>query len=216
MDTTLWVILIIVLIIAVLVFGLVWLRKRSTRALTGGAEDWDDDWSDWDDATPVDGGCRGGLVEDGEEYTGGARTFRLAVREPWFDAMVKGQATVVGRLRRGVFGPDAQQKLQVGDAVTIARSRAPDDKTEYPGVRRYETTITHLKEYDSLAKLLKGEGMEKIFPGVKSEAAALKEFAPFFSEPDIVTHGVVAIGVKPPSASALRPPPPRAARKTDW
>ena len=197
MHVALWVIVVVVAIIAVLVLLAARNASRGAgpeRALlrpegaTGGREA---GWADAD-APPS-------WVE------GGARPFRLGVREPWFEQMALGKKVVIGRLRRGAFGPDARRPLEAGDPVTIARSRPRDDTTEYPGVRRYETAVVSVTEYPTFRKMLKAEGMAKVFPGVKTEAAALKEYAQFYSEADQQGAAVVAIRVKPPAPAALKP-----------
>jgi ASC-1-like (ASCH) protein len=193
MNAALWVIVVIVVIVAILAFGLAWWRKRAplSRA-TGGRE----------------GACPFGTADvdvPSNGFEGGARIFRLGVREPWFEQMTLGKKVVVGRLQRGAFGPDARHPLKAGDPVTVARSRPRDDTTEYPGIRRYETTVVHIEEYPTFRKMLKAEGMGKVFPGVKTEAAALKEYAQFYSEADQQGAAVVAIKVKPPAAAALKP-----------
>ncbi len=201
MNTSLWVIAIVVVIVAVLVCVALWMKKRhGPGGKLGGDEDWD--WNcpsgNWDaedeeEVEEEDGGL-------GEGNIGGARTFRLLVREPWYGKMKEKEKTVIGRLQKGAFAK-GRLKLKAGDPVVISRSRAKDDKAEYGKPYRYETTAAHVKEYDSLAKLLKGEGVDKVFPGSKSETAALAEFGKFYEGED---GPAVAIAVKPPTASALK------------
>ena len=141
-------------------------------------------------AGPPDG------YEGGSEYFGGTSTFRLAVREPYFNEMLKGKKTVVGRLRTGAFAP-GKSKLKAGSPVVVARSRPKGDATEYPGVRRYRTTVVRTTDYDSLAAFEKGE---------KGKGVANKEFTDFYSEADLKAHGAMAIQLQPPTAEALKSP----------
>ena len=141
------------------------------------------------------GAAKGGPPDGyGAEYFGGTRTFRLAVREPYFESMVKGKKTVVGRLRTGAFAPGKAQ-IKAGSPVIVARSRPKGDSTEYPGIRRYRTTVVDTKDYPNV------DEMEK-----KEKGVSKKEFTDFYSEEDLKTHGVLAIQLQPPTAEALKPP----------
>ncbi len=145
------------------------------------------------------GAAKGGPpdgYEGGAEYFGGTRTFRLAVREPYFEEMVKGKKTVVGRLRTGAFAPGKAQ-IKAGSPVIVARSRPKGDSTEYPGIRRYRTTVVGTKDYRNVDDMEKGE---------KGKGVSKKEFTDFYSEEDLKTHGVLAIQLQPPTAEALKPP----------
>ena len=187
-----WVILIILLVILAIVFGYrAWKEHRVSKAgYTGGDPDsyYAGDQHDQDD-----------VVE------GGRGPLRLFTREPWFEYATKGKKTVWGRLRTGPFGEDARTPLKVGDPVTVARSRPKGDETEYPGVRRYNTKVHHLKEYPTFKAMLKGEGLAQVFPGAKTEAAALKVYSEFYDEAAQQGSSVLAVGVDPPSADALAP-----------
>lgn len=133
--------------------------------------------------------------EDGDEITGGARPFRLSIREPWFTAMISGKKVVDGRLRRGAFADDAAHPLKVGDPIMIARSRPAGDTTEYPGNRSFSAKIVRLTKYKTYAELLKAEGVAKVLPGMKSDKEAIATLSAFHEAGDEDQLGVVAIEV---------------------
>ena len=136
----------------------------------------------------VDGG-------DDCEVIGGARPFRLSIREPWFDAMIKGKKVVDGRLRRGAFADDAAHPLKVGDPITVARSRPAGDTTEYPGNRSFNAKIVRLTKYKTFAELLKAEGVAKVLPGMKTDKEAIATLSAFHEAGDEEQLGVVAIEI---------------------
>jgi ASC-1-like (ASCH) protein len=209
-STVIWFVAIfLILVIAIMCGAYTLMEKEAVSSIIGGFDEYKNTDTDTDtDSDPGEGDGLEPPHTNKNHYnpvTGGAnRKFRLGVREPWFEQLTKGKATVVGRLRRGVFAADARTPLKAGDPIVIARSRPKDDKTEYPGARRYQTVITHVTEYPTFARMLKAEGLEKVFPGAKTETAALKEFSEFYSEADQQGAAVVAIGVKAPSASDLK------------
>ena len=124
------------------------------------------------------------------------RPFRLRIREPGYSQLVDGSKTVECRIRKGAFAADARCPLKAGDTITIARSRAPDDTTEYPGARHYDTKITHVRDYKSLPELLKEEKIGHVYP--KQTAAEAKAAFEAFYKPEDLDMGVVAIGLAPP------------------
>lgn len=126
-----------------------------------------------------------------EDIEGGRKGKDIAVREPWFAKMVNGEIIAIARLNRGPF-----KEMKTGETITIRRSRAPDDKTEYPGERRFAATITGRREYPTLEAMLKKEGLKEIMPGVKSADAAIKVYREFMSEADETESGIVVFGVK--------------------
>lgn len=146
----------------------------------GGDDDSDsgsDSDSDSDSEAAVDGGRKG---KD------------LAVREPWFEKVAAGKITVIGRINRGPF-----KEIKEGDEVTIRRSRAPDDKTEYPGERRFHAKITSRTDYPTAEAMIEKEGLAKMYSGVKSIDKAVEEFrGSFHTTSDEKEHGVVAFGIK--------------------
>jgi ASC-1-like (ASCH) protein len=193
-----WVIVIIVVVILVIIVGTsAYIQNRARKAsmyIGGGCGGGDGHWYGDDD-----------LLDDmNGGFEGGARPFRLATREPWYEYATKGKKLVWGRLRTGPFAEDAKYPLKVGDPVVVARSRAKGDETEYGKPYRYTTEITHLKEYDDFKSMLKGEGMAKVFPGTKTEAAAMKVYSEFYDEAAMQGAKVLAVCVKAPTAEALK------------
>lgn len=184
-------ILLIIVIIVVIVFGARAFIQHRAAART---------------ARPAGYAGAGAFYGGYDEFDieGGARPFRLATREPWYEYATKGKKTVWGRLRTGPFAEDAKRPLKVGDPITVARSRAKGDETEYGKPYRYQTEITSLNEYDDFKSMLKGEGMGKVLPGTKTEAAALKVYGEFYDEAAQQGAKVLAIGVKPPTKEALK------------
>ena len=147
---------------------------------SGAAEDYDDQFEGGDDDYPEG------------DYDGGRPGKDLAVREPLFQSIVDGKVHALGRINRGPF-----KLIKEGDEVTIRRSRAPDDKTEYPGLRRHQAKITKRADYASAEDMIKAEGAAKLFPGAKTAEKAVEEFRGSFHTPaDEQEHGVVAFHFK--------------------
>jgi len=201
--TDILLLLLFILVVVVALLCCLGVSVSASKIVQGGA--------DCDDEV-VDGGCMwgGGF---------GMGSARLGIREPWYKAMVDGKKTVEGRLKRG-----AAASLKVGDAITIARSRAPEDSTEHPGARRYDTKVVRVTPYRSFAELVKKEGPSTLFPGKTSEKEVVEIYRQHSSEADeaeIVKsgtdgHAVVAIEVAKPSAEERKKlenfkPAPRAA-----
>ncbi len=127
-------------------------------------------------------------LEDMEGIEGGRKGKDIAIREPMFAKVASGEVQTVARLNRGPF-----KEMAVGNSITIRRSRAPEDKTEYAGLRRFKATITGRQEYPSFAALLEKEGHKAL--GYKSAKEALGDLHEFMPEADEKEHGVVAISV---------------------
>ena len=197
-------IIIVLLFIIVVVAAICWiyLKKQSEAhsyrcgGAEGGLEEYE---SDEEYGGDYEDGARGGACEDAE-VTGGADGARLGIREPWFKMMLEGKKKVEGRLRRG-----AAATLEKGDLITVARSRAQDDTTEYGKPYRYVTKVTRVTKYKTFADLVKAEGAEKLFPGKKKDSEALEIYRQHSSEADEAEvvkmhadeHGVIAIEVAP-------------------
>ena len=225
MGTTILVVALALLVILAIVIGAGWFRRRQmTRSVIRGR-------GEAEAPAPATRGAYSddehgfvlGSVIDNEDIDGfvdgGRRPFRLATREPWFEYATKGKKTVWGRLRTGPVAEDARNPLKVGDDVTVARSRAKGDETEYGRPYRYVTEIASMKEYDSFKDMVKGEGLANVFPGAKTAAAGLKVYAEFYDDAAQQGAKVVAIGLRPPSKEALEaaaaPPPARAAAPSE-
>jgi ASC-1-like (ASCH) protein len=193
-------IIIVLLFIIVVVAAICWIylkKKSETHSYRcGGAEG---GFDEYDSDEYESGEYDGGASEDAE-VTGGADGARLGIREPWFKMMLEGKKKVEGRLRRG-----AAATLEKGDLITVARSRAQDDTTEYGKPYRYVTKVTRVTKYKSFADLVKAEGVEKLFPGKKKDSEALEIYRQHSSEADEAEvvkmhadeHGVIAIEVAP-------------------
>jgi len=193
-------IIIVLLFIIVVVAAICWIylknKSESHSYRCGGAYDSDEFNSAYDGGSEdaYDGGS-----ED-TEVTGGADGARLGIREPWFKMMLEGKKKVEGRLRRG-----AAATLEKGDLITVARSRAQGDTTEYGKPYRYVTKVTRVTKYKTFADLVKAEGAEKLFPGKKKDSEALEIYRQHSSEADEAEvvkmhadeHGVIAIEVAP-------------------
>ena len=153
-------------------------------------------YSDYYDGSSEE--CTGGC-----DVVGGRGIARLGIREPWFSKMHAGEKKIEGRLRRG-----AAADLKAGDTIMVARSRPQGDTTEYPGVRRYETTVVRVTPYKSFADMVAKEGADKLFPGKKSDKEVLEIYRQHSSEADEAEvlkdsgHAVVAIEIAPVSATA--------------
>lgn len=137
------------------------------------------------------GGCGRNVIGGDEEADGGARLPDLAVRPPMYAKMLSGEKTIELRANRPPF-----KELKVGDEIQVRRSRAPDDKTEYSGERRYNARVTSRNEYSDLETALKKEGVKVVTPGITSAAKALESYREFISESDEKEHGIVALGVE--------------------
>ena len=135
---------------------------------------------------------------------GGDGIARLGIREPWFSEMLKGKKKVEGRLRRG-----AAVTLKKGDLITVARSRAPGDLTEYGKPYRYITKVKRVSTYKTLRELVEAEKPDHLFPGKKMSAdEAVAAYREHFQEADeaevsrTLPDAVVAIEVEPYSEKA--------------
>ena len=125
---------------------------------------------------------------------GGARPPDFAVREPLYSHIVAGKVDVIARLNRGPF-----KDIKEGDTVTIRRSRAPDDKTEYDGPRRITATITSRLEKPSAEELIEAVGVKKMYPRAiaKDTAEGVAAFrGTFHTAAHEAEHGTVAFGIK--------------------
>jgi ASC-1-like (ASCH) protein len=149
---------------------------------------------------------------------GGDGIARLGIREPGYTDMLKGKKKVEGRLRRG-----AAVSLKAGDLITVARSRAPGDLTEYGKPFRYITRVKRVTTYKTIKDLVVAEKADHLFPGRKmSNDDAINDYREHFKEADEAevskTHpdAVVAIEVEPYSEKAqaelAASAPPRAPR----
>ena len=194
-------IVIVLLFIIVVVAAICWLyiqKNAETHSYRCGGAEIEDVTYEGGFAEYGDDAFEGG-AEDAE-VTGGADGARLGIRDEWFKMMLEGKKKVEGRLRRG-----AAATLEKGDLITVARSRPLGDTTEHGKPYRYVTKVTRVTKYKSFADLVKGEGVEKLFPGKKKDSEALEIYRQHSSESDEAEvvkmhadeHGVVAIEVAP-------------------
>jgi ASC-1-like (ASCH) protein len=175
-------ILVIVLLILVILLAVsvAILASRGGRYAGGGDDECGGDDSDYTDD------------DTDESYDGGGKGNDLAVREPYFQAVLDGKIRVIGRINRGHF-----KDIKDGAEVTIRRSRPKGDTTEFPGVRRFKATITARKDYPSAEKMVAAEGAAKLYPGIKSDEKAVEAFrGEFHTKEDEDSHGVVAFHIK--------------------
>lgn len=135
----------------------------------------------------------GGLDDGGEgpDWVTGGAGFRLRMRDPGYTQALNGQKTIEARPNRPPF-----DKLKAGDSITVARSRAQGDTSEYEGARRFPARVERVTPYDSLKALIAAEGLKAVWPGAKSEAAAAAAFREFTDEAAEKAHGLVAIAFK--------------------
>jgi ASC-1-like (ASCH) protein len=175
-------IIVVVLLILVILLVLI-ILSQGGRGIFGGAEEADIEVVDQRiyDANEE--------LEDMEGVEGGRRGKDIAIREPLFAKVASGEATQVARLNRGPF-----KDMAVGNVITVRRSRAPEDKTEFPGERRFKMVITSRKEYPTFTALLEKEGHKDL--GYKSAKEALSHLHEFMPEADEKEHGVVVFGLK--------------------
>lgn len=222
---------IVLLFIIVVIAAICWMRARATQhnhsyRCGGDAEAFDFGDGFHDVAT--------GAGEEEEPYLGGFDDIfgaaelsivgggdgiaRLGIREPGYTDMMKGKKKVEGRLRRG-----AAVNLKAGDLITVARSRAPGDVTEYGKPYRYITKVKRVTTYKTIKDLVHAEKADHLFPGKKMSADdAVNAYREHFKEADEAevskTHpdAVVAIEVEPydekKQAEYAAAAPPREAR----
>lgn len=144
--------------------------------------------------------CKAHLAKTvGGMYTGGARKFRLSIREPGFSAMLKGEKTVDLRLKKGVFSSESKRQLKVGDAIIVARSRMPGDTREYDGPRKFNAKISGLSTYDTFNDAVTKEKLANVFgKSIKTAdagIATIKEFYPGLTVEDEKKTGILAIKI---------------------
>jgi ASC-1-like (ASCH) protein len=215
MTHTWLIIALVVLIVLALVVGfVVYQRGAKARKLAaglgvalGGNSYYDDDdasTSDDDDASSSDDDRKDGEYDEDLSWGGdcageyehiveGAGPFRLAVRDPWYTMMLSGEKVIEGRLDRKPF-----DQLKQGDDVTVVRSRPKGDTSEYPGGRyKYNTSVVRVKKYKNFDALLKGEGVDKVYPWKKA-ADATKIFNEFLPPSVDADSPVIALELKSP------------------
>lgn len=174
-------IVVVVLVILVILLVLIVLSQGG-RGIFGGAGESDTEGADQKIYDTDE------ELEDMEGIEGGRKGKDIAIREPMFAKVASGEVTQVARLNRGPF-----KEMVVGNTITIRRSRAPEDKTEYAGLRRFKATITSRQEYPSFTALLEKEGHKALgYKSVKEALGNLHEFMPEDSEKE---SGVVAISI---------------------
>jgi ASC-1-like (ASCH) protein len=231
---------IVLLFIIVVIAAVCWVRARALQGDSGhsyrcgGAEEFDDE--EYHRSGGFDSGSgRSAQVADNEEpylgglddpfganelsiVGGGDGIARLGIREPGYTDMLKGKKKVEGRLRRG-----AAVSLKVGDLITVARSRAPGDVTEYGKPYRYITKVKRVSTYKTIKDLVHAEKADHLFPGKKMSADdAVGAYREHFKEADeaevskTLPDAVVAIEVEPydekKQAEYAASAPPREAR----
>lgn len=195
MKTWLWVLLAIVLIVLIFLLGLLIGRKYAMKGVMGGSgrhygagaygDDYVGDYEGADDADGTD--ADDDASEGGDcDIEGGKRRTDIATREPYFKEMIAGKLNTVLRLNKGVF-----KELKPGETIQIRRSRAPDDKTEYPGERRFKAKLVATREYKTLDDAIKKEGAKKL--GMKNAEDALKHYREFTDAGEEAQHGIIAI-----------------------
>ena len=189
----------ILLLLAVALLGAlarVAFKRAPPAAWTGAAEDaYEDEFGPENELDFLYGAPDEGY--DGA-YAGGGRPFRLFTRGNWYKLALDGKKTVWARLRTGPFADDARMKLGVGDTVVVARSRPKDEDPSVNVVpHKYETKIVKITKYKGFKELLKGEGLDKVFPGAKTAAAALETLGEFYKKVDLESFGAVAIELAP-------------------
>jgi ASC-1-like (ASCH) protein len=197
----------LVLVICVAVFALCvrygrkwWIARRAALALTGAAvvtgAGLAGGTSDEMKAAPDEFDDLDDLVE------GGARAVDIALRPTWFDKLRSGEKTVDGRLARG-----AVKDVQEGDIVLVRRSRAAEDKTEYPDPRRFPMKVRFKHTYPSFTAMLETEGIQTVLPGVSTVAKGVEHYRAFCTADDEKAVGVVALGLeKVPDDTVPTPP----------
>jgi ASC-1-like (ASCH) protein len=136
-------------------------------------------------------------------FFGGAKKFRLSLREPWFKAALNGEKTVELRLKKGVFSPESRRPLKVGDEIVVARSRPPGDNTEYPGPRKFTAKISSIGNYETFSEAIVKEKVNNVFgkENIKtadSGAKIMKEFYTGLTEEDERKTGIVSIKLSDP------------------
>lgn len=171
-------IVLIVVVILLILVG-IYIARKHHSSITGGRR-----------SRTKKGGDEGD--EEGDEVEGGRQGKDLGLREPLYQSVVDGKVSVIGRIDRGPF-----KLIKEGDEVTIRRSRAKDDKTEYPGERRFQAKITKRNEYPSAEDMIKAEGLAKMYPHIKTAEKAVEAFrGDFHSQADEQEHNVVAFHIK--------------------
>lgn len=232
---------IVLLFIIVVIAAVCWMRARAASQdhsyRCGGAEEFNDE-EDQRSGGSDSGSGRSAQVAAMEEepYTGGPDDLfgagelntvtgggdgiaRLGIREPGYTDMLKGKKKVEGRLRRG-----AAVSLKAGDLITVARSRAPGDVTEYGKPYRYITKVKRVTTYKTIKDLVQAEKADHLFPGKKmSTEDAVGAYREHFKEADeaevskTLPDAVVAIEVEPydekKQAEYAAAAPPRAPRQ---
>jgi ASC-1-like (ASCH) protein len=170
-------IVILIVIIAIIIVGLIIaiiLKRRRNLSIEGG----DDDY-----------GYMSGLEMD--EVSGGKGRFKLRLRDPGYTAALEGKKTVDIRLNK-----PSLEKLKADAKIIVSRSRPKEDQTEYAGQKRFLAKITHVTPYSTMKALIAGEGLDKITPWIKSDAALVKLYREFIPEEEEKKLGLVAIAWK--------------------
>jgi len=180
-------------------------RRTTTRKKGRGADDLyggdgsDDDFhggSCYDSDLEGYGGypstTTGGVIGGGH--------FRLKVSDPEYTALLNKDKVIEARLDRQPFN-----KLSVGDHVVVVRSRPAGDTSEYEGGRyKFDAEIVRVTKYKNLEALLKGEGLNKVYPAHKDNKAAVEKFSLYLPPGTSVNDPVIAFEFKHSTSTKLK------------
>jgi ASC-1-like (ASCH) protein len=117
--------------------------------------------------------------ESGENSLVGGGEHRFTVKEPWFSKIESGDKGVEGRLKKGRF-----ESIKDGDEITWVNR---DTNAEV------KTVVTEHKTYDNIPDMVKGVGVKKLLPGVKTDEEAVNQYNQYYSPEAQKEHKAIAI-----------------------
>ena len=102
------------------------------------------------------------------------------VQEPWFSLIETGKKKVEGRLNKGVF-----KNLSVGDIIIWENNN-----------KHIKTIVISVHHHKNFRNMLMQQRLFNVLPGVRTLKQGLEIYSKFYSDSDILEHGVLAIRIK--------------------
>lgn len=99
------------------------------------------------------------------------------ISEPWLTHIKNGKKVVEVRINRGTYA-----MYKPGDIVHWSN-----------GTGQVKTTVSGVKSYKSFEDALKGEGLDKVVPGIASLAEGVAVYRQFYNPEDEKANGVLAV-----------------------
>jgi ASC-1-like (ASCH) protein len=110
--------------------------------------------------------------------------YKKSVSEPWFTLMKLGIKTCEGRLNKGDFS-----KMKKNDFIMF-------ENNDFGFMRTFRCRITSIHRYDTFAKYLETETLEKCLPGIDTLVNGLKIYYKYYSPKNEADYKINAIRIK--------------------